>query len=238
MPDAAVVVATVRALKYHGGVEVADLDREDLNALRAGMENLRRHLVNVREIHGIPCVVALNQFPGDTPAEVDLVLEMVGAEGVKAFAATHYFDGGAGATDLANGLLTLLGERAEPSVSFTYEDDLSLVEKVEIVARRLYGAGQVTRDPKAARRLQRIEGDGYRSLPVCIAKTQYSFSTDPHLRGAPSGHDLHVSEVRLSAGAGFVVVICGDVMTMPGLPAVPASTRIDLTDDGEIVGLS
>ncbi|WP_238993357.1 formate--tetrahydrofolate ligase [Nocardioides caldifontis] len=238
VPDAAVVVATVRALKYHGGVEVADLKDENLDAVRAGMENLRRHLRNMRERYGIPCVVALNQFPTDTRAEIDLVVELVGAEGVEAFPARHFFEGGAGALDLAKGVLALVEQREEPSVTFTYEDDLPLAEKVETVASRLYDAGRVTWDPKAARRLERIEKDGFGSLPVCIAKTQYSFSTDPHLRGAPSGHTLHVREVRLSAGAGFVVVICGDVMTMPGLPATPAASRIDLTDDGQILGLS
>jgi formate--tetrahydrofolate ligase len=238
VPDAAVVVATVRALKYHGGVEVPDLATEDLDAVRAGMANLRRHLANVRERYGIPCVVALNQFPTDTRAEVDLVIELVAEEGVEAFPATHFFEGGAGATDLAKGLLALVEQQESPSVSFTYEDDLPLAEKVETVASRLYDADRVTWDPKAARRLRRIEEDGFGSLPVCIAKTQYSFSTDPQLRGAPSGHTLHVREVRLSAGAGFVVVICGDVMTMPGLPATPAASRIDLTDDGQILGLS
>jgi len=238
VPDAAVVVATVRALKYHGGVEVADVGREDLDAVRAGMANLRRHLRNVREVYGIPCVVALNRFPSDTTAEVDLVQELVAAEGVDAYPATHFFEGGAGAADLAKGVLTLLEQQEGPSVRFTYDDDLPLAEKVEVVAGRLYGAARVTWDPKASRRLERIEADGFGALPVCIAKTQYSFSSDPRLRGAPEGHTLHVREVRLSAGAGFVVVVCGDVMTMPGLPATPAASRIDLTDDGEILGLS
>jgi formate--tetrahydrofolate ligase len=238
VPDAAVVVATVRALKYHGGVQVADVAREDLDAVRAGMANLRRHLTNVREVYGVPCVVALNRFPTDTAAEIDLVRELVAAEGVEAYPATHFFEGGAGATELAKGVLAVMEQEPASSVSYTYEDELPLTEKVETVARRVYDAGQVTWDPKAARRLERIEKDGYGALPVCVAKTQYSFSTDPHLRGAPSGHTLHVREVRLSAGAGFVVVICGDIMTMPGLPAAPAAGRIDLMDDGRIVGLS
>jgi formate--tetrahydrofolate ligase len=238
VPDAAVVVATVRALKYHGGVEVADLATEDLEAVRAGMANLRRHLANVRDVYGIPCVVALNRFPTDTRAEIDLVVELVADEGVDAYPATHFFEGGAGAADLAKGLLTLLEQQESTTVGFTYPDELPLAEKVETIATRLYGTGRVTWDPKAARRLERIEADGYGGLPVCVAKTQYSFSTDPHRRGAPSGHTLHVREVRLSAGAGFVVAICGDVMTMPGLPASPAAGRIDLTDDGEILGLS
>ncbi len=236
-PDVAVVVATVRALKYHGGVAVSDLGTENLPAIEAGMANLSRHLRNVRQVYGIPCVVALNRFPSDTDAEVSRVVDLVAAEGVAAFPATHFDDGGTGATDLAKGVLALLDE--EPArLSFTYEDDLSLRDKVETVASRLYGAGEVTWDPKATRRLQRIEQDGYGRLPVCIAKTQYSFSTHAALRGAPSGHILHVREVRLSAGAGFVVIVCGDIMTMPGLPAVPSAGRIDLTDDGTIVGLS
>ncbi len=237
-PDAAVVVATVRALKYHGGVAVADVAKEDLGAVEAGMANLRRHLANVREVYKIPCVVALNRFPTDTDAEVELVVELVAKEGVRAYSATHFFDGGAGAADLAEGVLELVEEQPDPAVSFTYDDDLSLAEKVEAIAGRLYGTGEVTWDPKAQRRLQRIEADGFGRLPVCIAKTQYSFSTDPHLLGAPEGHILHVREVRLSAGAGFVVAVCGDVMTMPGLPARPAAARIDLTDDGQILGLS
>jgi len=237
-PDVAVVVATVRALKYHGGVAVADLEREDLAALEAGMANLSRHLRNIREVYGVPCVVAINRFPSDTDAEVSKVVELVGAEGVRAFPATHFADGGAGAEALAKGVLDALDEPSPYTFSYTYEDDLSLTAKVETVASRLYGAAEVTWDGKAKRRLQRIEDDGYGGLPVCIAKTQYSFSTDPSLRGAPSGHELHVREVRLSAGAGFVVVVCGDVMTMPGLPKQPASLHIDLTDDGEILGLS
>ena len=238
VPDAAVVVATVRALKYHGGVAVADVGKEDLAAVEAGMANLRRHLANVRDVYRIPCVVALNRFPTDTDDEVDLVVQLVAKEGVRAFSATHFFDGGAGAAELAEGVLALVEEEPDPAVAYTYDDDLPLAAKVETIASRLYGAGEVTWDPKAARRLERIEADGFGRLPVCIAKTQYSFSTNAHLLGAPEGHILHVREVRLSAGAGFVVAVCGDVMTMPGLPAKPAAARIDLTDDGEILGLS
>jgi formate--tetrahydrofolate ligase len=237
-PDAAVVVATVRALKYHGGVEVADLATEDLKALEAGMANLVRHLDTLRGVHGVPVVVAVNRFPTDTDAEVALLVELTAAEGVQAFPATHFADGGDGARDLAEGLLELLASPSPYSFSLTYQDDEPLVAKAEAVARRVYGAAEVTWDPRARRSLERAEADGYGGLPVCIAKTQYSFSTDPTLRGAPSGHTLHVREVRLAAGAGFVVLVCGAVMTMPGLPREPASVRIDLAEDGTILGLS
>ena len=237
-PDAAVVVATVRALKYHGGVALADLGDEDVAALEAGMVNLRRHLANVRDVYGIPAVVAINRFPSDTDREVSRLVELVAAEGVSAFPATHFADGGVGAKDLAEGVLAVLDQPSPHEFSFTYDDDLSLTEKVEAIATRLYGAGQVTWEARARRRLQRFEQDGYSHLPVCIAKTQYSFSTDPASLGAPSGHELHVREVRLSAGAGFVVVVCGDIMTMPGLPREPSAARIDLAEDGTILGLS
>ncbi len=237
-PDVAVVVATVRALKYHGGVALADLGTEDLAAVEAGMVNLRRHLDNIRHVYGISAVVAVNRFPTDTDAEIALVVDLVASEGVTAYPATHFADGGTGAQDLARSVLSVLDEPSPYAFSFTYDDDLSLTAKVEAIATRLYGAGLVTWDAKARRRLQRIERDGYGHLPVCVAKTQYSFSTDPKSLGAPSGHELHVREVRLSAGAGFVVVVCGDMMTMPGLPADPSASRIDLADDGTITGLS
>jgi formate--tetrahydrofolate ligase len=237
-PDVAVVVATVRALKYHGGVALEDLGHEDVAAVEAGMVNLRRHLANIRDVYGIPAVVAVNRFPTDTDLEVDRVVALVAEEGVRAFPATHFADGGNGAKGLAEGVLAALDEPSPYEFSFTYDDDLTLAEKVEAIATRLYGAGLVTWDAKARRRLQRIERDGYSGLPVCVAKTQYSFSTDPASLGAPSGHELHVREVRLSAGAGFVVVVCGDMMTMPGLPRDPSAARIDLADDGTILGLS
>ncbi len=237
-PDVAVVVATVRALKYHAGIALADLGNEDLDAVEAGMVNLRRHLDNLRNVFGIPSVVAINRFPTDTDAEVAKLVDLVAAEGVEAYPATHFSDGSAGAVDLAHGVLKTIDEPSPYTFSFTYEDDLSLTEKVEAVAIRLYDAAQVTWDAKAKRRLARIEKDGYGNLPVCVAKTQYSFSTNPKSLGAPSGHELHIREVRLSAGAGFVVVLAGDMMTMPGLPREPASVHIDLSDDGTIIGLA
>jgi formate--tetrahydrofolate ligase len=237
-PDAAVVVATVRALKYHGGVAVADVGTEDLAAIERGMANLARHLDNIRNSYGIPCVVALNTFPTDTAAETAKVIELVAAQGVRAFPATHFADGGAGAEELAKGVLELLDGPVEQEFSLTYPDEMSLADKMETVATKLYGAAQVTWDTKAKRRLDRIEADGYGHLPICVAKTQYSFSTDVALRGAPSGHTVNVREVRLSAGAGFVVLLCGDVMTMPGLPSKPAAMRIDISEDGTVTGLS
>ena len=237
-PDVAVVVATVRALKCHGGVALADLGTEDLAAVEAGMVNLRRHLDNIRHVYGIPCVVAVNRFPTDTDAEIAKVVDLVNAEGVQAYPATHFADGGVGAQDLAKGVLQSLDTPSPYTFAYTYDDDLPLAQKVETIATRLYGAELVTWDARARRRLQRIERDGYGTLPVCVAKTQYSFSTDPTALGAPSGHELHVREVRLSAGAGFVVVVCGDMMTMPGLPRDPSASRIDLADDGTILGLS
>ena len=192
----------------------------------------------MRNSYGIPVVVAINRFPTDTDAEIAKVVELVGSEGVQAFPATHFVDGGEGATDLAKGVLQILDEPSPYTFAFTYPDEASLTEKAEAVATKLWGAGSVTWDAKARRRLERIERDGFGHLPVCIAKTQYSFSTDAGLLGAPSGHELNVREVRLSAGAGFVVLVCGDVMTMPGLPKEPSAWKIDLAEDGTILGLS
>jgi formate--tetrahydrofolate ligase len=237
-PDVAVIVATVRALKYHGGVALADLGTEDLAAVESGFANLRRHLDNIRNVYGISCVAAVNRFPTDTDAEIAQVVELCAEEGVQAFPATHFVEGGDGAVDLAKGVLQVLDEPSPHTFGFTYPDDASLTEKVETIATRLYGASVVTWDAKARRRLERLERDGYGDLPVCVAKTQYSFSTDAKLLGAPSGHELNVREVRLSAGAGFVVLVCGDMMTMPGLPKVPSANRIDLAEDGTILGLS
>ena len=236
-PDAAVVVATVRALKYHGGVAVADLEHEDLDAVRAGFANLGRHLANLREVHGVPVVVAVNQFPSDTSAEVDLVVDLVAELGVAAYAATHVADGGSGATLLARGLMSLL-DTQQADFRFAYPDEGTVEDKIRVVATRVYGAGEVALSVRASRQLRQIEADGYGDLPVCIAKTPMSFSTDARLLGAPTGHTVEVRELRLSAGAGFVVALTGEVMTMPGLPRTPASARIDLDERGRVVGLS
>ncbi|MGL5811098.1 MAG: formate--tetrahydrofolate ligase, partial [Nocardioides sp.] len=245
-PSAVVVVATVRALKYHGGVALADLAGEDLDALEAGTDNLRRHLHNIRDVYGLPAVVAINRFPSDTDAEVELLVSLVDKEGATAFPATHFSDGGAGAETLAAGVLDAIEAEATKAnatgdsagFSFVYDDAMSLAEKAHAVATKVYGAAAVSFDGKARRRLDRIEAEGYGHLPVCLAKTQYSFSTDPAALGAPSGHVVNVREVRLAAGAGFVVLVTGDVMTMPGLPKEPASHHIDIDDSGAIVGLS
>ncbi len=236
-PGVAVVVATVRALKYHGGVAVADVGVEDLGALRSGMANLRRHLQNLREVFGVPAVVAINRFPQDTDAEVRLVEELVAAEGCQAVASTHVVDGGAGAVALADAVWTQL-EKDEVEFSFCYPDEGGVLDKADAVARRVYRADGVSLAPRARRQLDRVVADGFGHLPVCFAKTQYSFSTDPTARGAPEGHTIDVREVRLSAGAGFVVLVAGDVMTMPGLPRVPASARMSIDDEGRISGLS
>ena len=238
-PDVAVVVATVRALKYHGGVALADLGTEDLDAVDAGMVNLRRHLSNIRDVYGIQPRRRGQPVPHrhrrrDRPGRRARGRARACAPSRRRTSSTA-----APARGTSPRACWPRSRSASPyDFSFTYDDDLSLTEKVEAIATRLYGAGLVTWDAKARRRLERIERDGYEKLPVCVAKTQYSFSTDPTSLGAPSGHELHVREVRLSAGAGFVVVVCGDMMTMPGLPRDPSASRIDLADDGTIIGLS
>jgi formate--tetrahydrofolate ligase len=236
-PSAAVVVATVKALKYHGGVAVSDLHREDVGAVRAGGENLRRHLQNLRDVFGVPALVAINRFPNDTDAEVAAVRRLAEAEECAAFTTTHAVDGGPGAAELATGVQNLL-DKDEVDFGFCYPDDLGLVEKAELVARRIYRADGVSWSARARRQLDRIVADGFGHLPVCFAKTQYSFSTDPKALGAPEGHVVDVREVRLNAGAGFVVLVAGDVMTMPGLPRVPASAGMTIDEEGRIRGLS
>ena len=235
-PDACVIVATVRALKYHGGVERNALGEENLSALEHGFANLERHVSNVRDVYGLPCVVSINHFTHDTEAELKLLQDKCAALGVPVVVARHWAEGGAGAEMLARQVVEL-AESGNANMQFVYEDDLPLVMKIETVARRVYGAVGIKVDNKARTRLDELEKDGYGHLPVCIAKTQYSFSSDAGLRGAPDGHTLAVREIRLSAGAEFVVAVCGEIMTMPGLPKVPAAERIDLDIDGRVVGL-
>ena len=233
-PAAAVVVATVRALKYHGGVDVRELDHENVTALGKGLANLERHVDNVRNVYGVPCVVAINRFSFDTDAEVDAVRARLASLGVSVVTANHWAEGGRGATDLAHAVVELCEQPARPA--FVYDDDDTLWRKIEKIATRVYRASEVTADSRVRSRIRKLQEDGYGHYPVCVAKTQYSFSTDPQLRGAPVGHVLNVREVRLAAGAGFVVMICGDIMTMPGLPKVPSANAIDLVD-GRVVGL-
>jgi formate--tetrahydrofolate ligase len=234
-PAAVVLVATIRALKYHGGVEVADVAREDLGALERGLVNLERHIDNVQQNYGLPCVVAVNHRSHDTPAEVQLLLQRVAARGTRAVLARHWAEGGAGAEELAQEVIRLANEPSR--MRFVYEDEATLWDKMNAIATKIYGASGVRADSKVRAQIEQLQAGGYGRYPVCVAKTQYSFSTDPKLRGAPKDHVVDVREVRLSAGAQFVVMVCGDVMTMPGLPKSPAAYAIDVDDQGRIQGL-
>jgi len=234
-PSAAVIVATVRAVKYHGGVDVGDLSVENLAAVRKGLANLERHIDNVRERFGLPCVVAINHRATDTAAELEALHASVTRAGVKAITARHYAEGGAGAVELAEEVVRLC---AQPSnFRFLYADTLPLWEKIRVTATQLYGARDITADARLRARIHELQAGGYAHYPICMAKTQYSFSTDPRLRGAPSGHVVNIREVRLAAGAEFIVIVCGDIVTMPGLPAAPAASDIDLDEHGNIVGM-
>ena len=234
-PDAAVIVATVRALKYHGGIEVPDLPKENVEALRKGMANLERHIANVRDRFGLPCVVSINHRAEDTPAEIHALHERASHLGVKVVTAKHFAEGSAGAVELAEEVVRL----TEQPNHFThlYPDELPLWDKMKKVATELYGASDITADAKVRTAIRNLQESGYGHYPVCVAKTQYSFSTDPKLRGAPSNHVVNIREVRLAAGAEFVVMICGDIMTMPGLPKLPAACNIDIDDSGRVVGM-
>jgi formate--tetrahydrofolate ligase len=234
-PSVAVIVATVRALKMNGGVKKDDLGAENVPALVRGCSNLGRHIANVRRF-GVPVVVAINHFVSDTDAEIAAVKEYVARHGAEAILCRHWAEGSAGIEDLAYKVVEL-AESGQAKFEPLYGDDLPLFEKIEIVASKIYHAGEVTADKAVRDQLAAWEEQGYGKLPVCMAKTQYSFSTDPNLRGAPEGHIVPVREVRLSAGAGFVVVITGEIMTMPGLPKSPAAERIYLNDQGYIEGL-
>jgi len=236
-PDAAVIVATIRALKYHGGVDVKHLDKENLEALEKGIANLERHVNNVRNHYGLPCIVAVNHFTHDTDAELRLLKRKMAHHEAPVVVARHWAEGGKGAEDLARAVVQMV-ETTPASFSYVYEDALPLWNKIEAVATKIYGASEVTADTRVRAQIRNLQESGYGHYPVCIAKTQYSFSTDPLLRGAPSGHSLNVREVRLAAGAEFIVAVCGDIMTMPGLPKRPSSERIDVDERGKIVGLS
>ena len=234
-PDAIVIVATVRAMKMNGGVKKDDLGAENVEAVKKGCANLGRHIENVKSF-GVPAVVGINHFVTDTDAEVQAVKDYVANLGSEAILCKHWANGSAGIEELAKRVVEI-AESGQAQFSPLYPDDMPLFEKVETIAKRIYRADEVLADKKIRDQLKAWEADGYGNLPVCMAKTQYSFTTDPNMRGAPTGHSLPIREVRLSAGAGFVVVICGEIMTMPGLPRVPSAEAICLNDGGQIEGL-
>tara|TARA_B100000029_G_scaffold71627_1_gene63528 strand:+ start:307 stop:1992 length:1686 start_codon:yes stop_codon:yes gene_type:complete len=235
-PDCVVVVATIRALKMHGGIEKEDLKKENLDALKKGLPNLERHINNVKKF-GIELVVAINHFITDTDKEIKLVQEYCSKLGVKVSLCTHWSEGGKGTKDLAKNVVEACKKNNKESFKYLYKDETSILKKVETIAKEIYGASGIEVDDIVKEQVSVIEKSGFGKFPVCIAKTQYSFSTDPKLKGAPSGHTLPIREIRLSSGAGFVVVICGAIMTMPGLPKVPAADSIKLNKKGEIEGL-
>jgi formate--tetrahydrofolate ligase len=235
-PAAVVLVATVRALKYHGGVDVASLNQENLTALKSGMANLKKHIENLQQHFGLKVVVAINHFLSDTEAEIALLSTETANFGVKAIVCKHWANGGAGAIDLAHEVIRMT-EQPTKSFKLLYSDEMPLLEKIETIAQKIYGASHVELSVEAQLALVELEKN-YSHYPVCIAKTQYSFSSDPTLRGAPTAHVLKVRQLRLSRGAEFIVVICGDIMTMPGLPKQPASERIGVNHTGSIVGLN
>jgi formate--tetrahydrofolate ligase len=234
-PDAAVIVATVRALKMHGGVAKEDLGTENVQAVRDGCVNLQRHIENVKSF-GVPVVVAINRFVADTDAEMAAVREIADGLGVKAIDATHWADGGAGTTDLAEHVVGM-ADSGESKFAPSYPAEMPIWEKIESIATKLYRADGISADQKTRNQIKDLQDGGFGNLPVCIAKTQYSFSSDPNKKGAPTGHILPVREVRLSAGAGFIVVVCGDIMTMPGLPRIPSANSIRLNQEGQVEGL-
>jgi len=234
-PSAVVLVATVRALKYHGGVAVKELGSENLQALQQGMVNLERHLKNIRTHYGLPCVVAINHRTEDTAAEIALLEKTCAQYGAQVVVAKHWAQGGAGAVELANAVVALCDSPNQ--FQFVYSEQATLWEKAQTIAHKIYGAEGISADAKIRTQIEQLQSQGYGHFPVCIAKTQYSFSTDPKQLGAPEGHTMNIREVRLAAGAEFIVMVCGDVMTMPGLPKIPSAHAIDVDDQGNIVGL-
>jgi formate--tetrahydrofolate ligase len=223
-------------LKHHGGVEAKELNTPNLTALDKGIANLERHVDNVRNRYGLSCVVSINHFTSDTPEELNLLRSRMDKLGVPVVVARHWADGSKGAEELAHRVVALV-EAGTSKMTYVYEDSDTLWNKMKAIATKVYGAADISADAAIRARIQKLQDDGFGHYPVCVAKTQYSFSTDPKLRAAPSGHMVNIREVRLAAGAEFVVMICGDIMTMPGLPKEPASARIDIDDDGKISGL-
>ena len=235
-PAAAVLVATIRALKYHGGCDLKELNKENLPALEKGIANLERHVNNVQNHYGLPCVVSVNHFTFDTEAEFKLLQSKLAHLKVPVISARHWADGGAGAEAVARAVVEL-AERGGKKFTYVYDDALPLWDKMKTIATKIYGAADITADSKVRTQIKQLQDGGYGHYPVCVAKTQYSFSTDAQLRGAPSGHTVNIREVRLAAGAEFIVMVCGDIMTMPGLPKVPSADHIDIDENGKVVGL-
>lgn len=234
-PSAVVVVATVRALKMHGGLSKDELAKEDLIALERGIPNLLRHVANIKNVYNLPCVACINRFPTDTDAEIDFITKKCKELGVNTVLSTVWADGSKGGVALANEVVRLCEQKSE--FHLAYEDDMSITQKIESVVKKVYGGEGICLSNEAKEQIQRLEELGFSHMPVCIAKTQYSFSDNPKLLGAPSGFVVSVKSAKVSAGAGFIVVLTGDIMTMPGLPKVPSAEKIDITDDGKIVGL-
>ena len=235
-PSVVVLVATIRALKYHGGCSLEDLNKESLDYLTKGLTNLERHVHNLKNHYGLPVVVGINGFSFDTDKEKDLLKAKSKELDVPIVSSTHWADGGDGARELAEVVVKTIDE-SKNNFEFLYPDDMSLWDKMETIAKKIYGASGISAPANVKKQIDDLQSNGYGEFPVCVAKTQYSFSTDPTKRGAPSDHEIPIREVRLSAGAEFIVMVCGDIMTMPGLPKVPAAERIDIDDDGNIIGL-
>jgi formate--tetrahydrofolate ligase len=234
-PNAVVLVATIRALKMHGGVAKEDLDKENVAAVADGCSNLARHISNLKS-YGVPVVVAINRFSADSDAEVQQVRETAAGLGATAIDCTHWANGGAGTEELARHVVAMI-DAGGSEFTLLYPDDMPLWEKMRTIATKIYAADDIIADKKVRDQIEQFQNSGFGKLPICVAKTQYSFSTDPNLKGAPSGHVVPIREVRLSAGAGFLVFVCGEIMTMPGLPRVPAADKIHIDDDGLIQGL-
>ena len=235
-PNCVVIVATIRALKMHGGLNKDELKTENVDALKKGLVNLEKHINNIKKF-GLPVTVAINHFVLDTDNEVNAVIDFCKKLKIKVSTCKHWEKGGEGTRDLANNVVELCNKAKRNGFKFLYSSEMPIWEKIEAIAKEIYGASEVVADTKTRDQLKKMEEDGFGKFPICIAKTQYSFSTDPNLKGAPSGHVLSIREVRLSSGAEFVVVVCGSIMTMPGLPRVPAADSIKLNNKGEIEGL-